>query len=399
MPGIPRWLLVNVDSSLMVTNPDNDGFLESILDDILGILGFRETEHVELGLQMLNTCQIIQIRPGSNDSREFTVIEFLPGPNVEWHEITVTETISEICAALDCADATARPQTKKANANQQRIQTDVKREVVALRDRSVLVALYEATSGANWTNNDKWMTTDPISEWHGVHSFPATPGSLTNLSALMLGGNKLAGSIPAELGKLTNLRGLNLGGNELTGPIPAELGSLTNLIALVLYGNKLAGSIPIELGNLENLTILDLRNNELTGPIPAELGSLTNLSALVLGHNKLAGPIPAGLGNLENLTQLDLGANDLTGAIPVELENLKNLTDLGIDTDTGLCLAKGFPLTSKFATLAQGRGLLVCSDDAGAGPRPFEASASVVGSGELRPVFRSRFWHRLDPVS
>lgn len=323
----PRWLLVNVRSTLMVSNPENDGFLESILDDIRGILNIRGAGEVELGLQMLNTCYIGQLRSSLCDSQYCTVIEMLPGPNVESHEITVSETISEICAVLDCADATARPLTQVADPDEQRIQTDVEGEKVPRRDRGVLVALYEATSGANWTNNDKWMTTDPISEWHGVSSFPATPGSLTNLSALMLRGNELTGSIPAELGKLTNLRGLDLGGNELTGPIPAELGSLTNLTALVLYGNKLAGSIPVELGNLANLT------------------------------------------------------------------------ELGIDTNTGLCLAEGFPLTSQFATLAQRRGLLVCSDDAGAGPRRSEASASVVGGGELRPVFRSRLWRRLDPVS
>ena len=35
-------------------------------------------------------------------------------------------------------------------------------------DRTALVALYNATDGANWTNNTNWLTNEAISEWHGV---------------------------------------------------------------------------------------------------------------------------------------------------------------------------------------------------------------------------------------
>ena len=35
-------------------------------------------------------------------------------------------------------------------------------------DRAVLVALYNATDGANWTNNTNWLTNEAISEWRGV---------------------------------------------------------------------------------------------------------------------------------------------------------------------------------------------------------------------------------------
>ena len=35
-------------------------------------------------------------------------------------------------------------------------------------DRAALVALYNATGGANWTNNDGWLTNAPIGQWHGV---------------------------------------------------------------------------------------------------------------------------------------------------------------------------------------------------------------------------------------
>ena len=100
--------------------------------------------------------------------------------------------------------------------------------------REVLVALYNATDGPNWTNNTNWLTDNDISTWYGVG---VSDGSVT---ALNLGENNLTGELPAELGNLTNLTGLHLTQNALTGSIPSELGNLTNLIALWLWGNQLS---------------------------------------------------------------------------------------------------------------------------------------------------------------
>ena len=38
----------------------------------------------------------------------------------------------------------------------------------AATDRAALVALYNATGGANWGNNGKWLSNAPMGEWHGV---------------------------------------------------------------------------------------------------------------------------------------------------------------------------------------------------------------------------------------
>ena len=241
----------------------------------------------------------------------------------------------------------------------------------AATDRAALVALYNATDGANWLNNGNWLSNAPMGEWHGVTTdsdgrvthlnlrhnqltgeIPAELGNLTNLTHLDLPHNQLTGGIPAELGNLTNLEGLWLQRNQLTGEIPgelgnltnlerlyltntqltgeipAELGNLTNLTQLFLHNNQLSGGIPTELGNLTNLEWLYLFNNQLTGEIPAELGSLTNLERLYLTNNQLTGEIPAELGNLTNLTHLDLPHNQLTGGIPAELGNLTNLVRL-----------------------------------------------------------------------
>ena len=109
-------------------------------------------------------------------------------------------------------------------------------------DRAALVALYNATDGANWTNNTNWLSNEALSEWFGVS---------TDVN-----------------GRVTRLY---LHDNELSGEIPVELGGLASLQELFLFRNGLSGEIPEELGNLTSLTRLHLHQNELSGEIPAEL--------------------------------------------------------------------------------------------------------------------------------
>ena len=239
--------------------------------------------------------------------------------------------------------------------------------------RALLMEFYEATGGANWSNNTNWNTDAPLDEWYGVltisgrvaelallqnrlsGTIPASLGGLTNLFRLELGGNQLSGAIPSSLGGLTNLDVLHLGDNRLSGAIPASLGGLTNLRRLHLYNNRLSGAIPASLGggltNLEqlelffnqlsgaipaslggltNLKQLDFSSNQLSGAIPASLGDLTNLERLWLFSNQLSGAIPASLGGLTNLKQLELFSNQLSGAIPASLGGLTNLESLGL---------------------------------------------------------------------
>ena len=189
-------------------------------------------------------------------------------------------------------------------------------------DKAALMALYNATDGANWSRSDNWGTSAPLDQWHGV-----TVDTNGRVIRLELPENQLSGPIPAELGDLANLEWLDLGRNALTGSIPPELAKLTNLETLDLaYGeNALSGSIPPELGNLTNLTWLRLAGNTLSGSIPQELGQLGNLQRLDLDHNELSGSVPSWLGNLTNLHALDLAGNQLSGSIPPELGKLTNL--------------------------------------------------------------------------
>ena len=195
-------------------------------------------------------------------------------------------------------------------------------------ERDALVALYEATGGPNWANNDNWLTEAPLDQWHGV-----AVNDVGSVSALDLHRNRLEGELPVELSRLVNLTELDLSGNQFTGGLPNWLGDLTSLTALRLGGqffsrSGFTGEIPSELANLTNLTELYLGDNQLSGEIPSALGRLTGLTRLFLNRNQLSGEIPWGLGRLVKLTTLDLGDNQLSGEIPPELGDLTGLTRL-----------------------------------------------------------------------
>ena len=199
-------------------------------------------------------------------------------------------------------------------------------------DRAVLVELYNATGGANWTDNTNWLSEEAMREWHGVNT-----DDEGRVAELFLNENQLNGEIPTELGNLSNLEWLSLWRNQLTGEIPMELGNLSKLQTLWLFNNQLTGKIPTELGNLSNLTQLILHANQLTGEIPTELGNLSNLTQLILHANQLTGEIPTELGNLSNLQRLNLHDNQLTGELPQSLTGLTVLVTLSFCNNAGLC--------------------------------------------------------------
>ena len=135
-------------------------------------------------------------------------------------------------------------------------------------DEKVLIALYDATNGANWntawwkSSSEKFkMRLKGHGRWPGV-----TTDAAKRVTALVLTGNGLSGPLPPILGKLPYLKELRLGGNQLSGPIPNELGELGNLEYLDLHDNQLSGSVPEPLRKLK-LKELRLDGNQLSGPI------------------------------------------------------------------------------------------------------------------------------------
>ena len=168
-------------------------------------------------------------------------------------------------------------------------------------ERDALIALYNSTDGANWSDNTGWLgAVGTECTWEGV----------------TCGGG--------------HVEEVRMWFNQLSGSIPPELGSLSNLVDLSMRGNQLSGSIPPELGNLSSLGELNLSLNQLSGSIPPELGSLSSLEALYLFSNQLSGNIPPELGNLASLAVLDLSSDQLSGVIPDELEDLSGLEQLDL---------------------------------------------------------------------
>ena len=104
-------------------------------------------------------------------------------------------------------------------------------------EREALIAIYNATDGANWRDSTNWLGEPGTEcEWKGVTcqlwdpvKKEALPAESITVSSLKLMLNSLTGSIPRELGNLSNLTHLDLKNNALNGSIPSELGNLTNL--------------------------------------------------------------------------------------------------------------------------------------------------------------------------
>jgi Leucine-rich repeat (LRR) protein len=221
---------------------------------------------------------------------------------------------------------------------------------VAEQDSLALVAIYNSTNGAEWTNNENWLT-GPVEDWYGIEvkdgrvsaidlsgnnlsgPLPTEIGDLTDCLLMNLYTNQISGSLPSEVGNLTRLITLNLRLNKLTGSIPASVGDMTTLVRLYLNSNELTGSIPVTLSNLENLRFLQLNANKLTGAIPKELCALPRIESLYLNQNLLDGEIPDEIGDLTTLVTLSLHLNDFSGSIPATLGNLDQLQYLNLNNN------------------------------------------------------------------
>lgn len=216
-----------------------------------------------------------------------------------------------------------------------------------LRQKKVLVALFEAMGGDTWTKKDGWKKDNvELKNWYGI----TMEGD--HVVSINLSNNNLKGMLPASLGEtlavtralmgantradngdeattratetLTlfgQLRLLDLSNNEISGSIPPEIGNLTQLNNLNLSDNSISGSIPSTIGNLSKLTNLDLSDNNLSGSIPPEVGKLIELKNLDLGNNELTGSVPNELGKLSKLENLKISDNKLTGDISIDLQN------------------------------------------------------------------------------
>ena len=260
-------------------------------------------------------------------------------------------------------------------------------------DGAALTALFDATGGESWQNNDGWLYTEDLGQWHGVTTDAA--GRVTELN---LRDNGLSGELPEELGYLSGLTELDLRDNQLGGALPPELGGLTGLEELYLSSNRFTGALPASLVALTGLTDLWFHDNQFSGELPPALGALPNLESATIWENKstwaescppglladlvalvalyesaggeswaerdnwlsdpavaswsgvsiggdgrvtgldlsengLSGELPPALGSLGSLTQLNLSGNQLGGELPTELGRLIGLTELHLHSN------------------------------------------------------------------
>ncbi|KAF6167610.1 hypothetical protein GIB67_031193 [Kingdonia uniflora] len=142
-------------------------------------------------------------------------------------------------------------------------------------------------------------------------------GNLTSLTNLHISNNKFEGGLPNTLANLCSLQELDLSTNKLTGEISPLLGNSSRCISnslrsLLLGSNRLLGSIPMSLGKFSLFEVLDLQNNKLNGSVPKELGFLSKLNYLSVSNNSLDGVVSEGhFVNLTRLTTLGMSSNPL----------------------------------------------------------------------------------------
>ena len=272
----------------------------------------------------------IQLRASANvqlSESGVTEFYFVVAPQTFTQGITV-----DITGSVNGKEQTIRKQTQKSItvtrsviSSFAAVDTDAELEPEGPTDRDVLIALYDATNGDNWTNHTNWCSDKPLSEWYGVDVDVIRDEN--KVISLRLSNNNLVGSLPEEIGYLIDVQNLDLDNNQLIGGIPASIGKIQQLGGLYMSGNQLTGEIPSEICNLSKLRYCYLYNNQLTGNIPESFGNLSNLKYCYLHNNQLTGNIPESFGNLSNLEYCYLHSNQLTGTVP---ETLANLTKLSV---------------------------------------------------------------------
>jgi hypothetical protein len=196
-------------------------------------------------------------------------------------------------------------------------------------DRAALVALFNATGGANWINKTNWCTDADVSSWYGV-----TVNGEGRVIELNINENNMIGTLPPEIGALTELFSLNLGWNHgFGGTIPREIGNLKKLGGIILTFNAMTGTIPDEFYNLTSLSNVRFDSNNFTGGLSSRIGNLKRLTDFSVAYNHLSGPIPKEIGQLSHICSLRMDSNEFTGEIPDELGNLGDLVEFAISSN------------------------------------------------------------------
>ena len=200
-------------------------------------------------------------------------------------------------------------------------------------DSLALVAIYNASKGAEWTKGN-WDLTQEISTWTGVklnENNRVTELKLTTTVAI-----PEEWKLPDEIAKLTELTDLRINKQKLTGEIPESIFKLSKLQILYLQGNLFTGAIPASISKLTELTQLYVdQNANMSGSIPKEIGQLKKLARLNISQSGIGGEIPVELGQCEGLEQFMAFKCQLSGELP-DIWDLPKLQTVMVHTCPGL---------------------------------------------------------------
>ena len=96
---------------------------------------------------------------------------------------------------------------------------------IPISEKNILTDLYNATNGANWTNNNNWIVDNYVTSWQGV---TVKNGHVSKINLMS---NNLTGSIPSSLNTLLFLEEINISRNSINGELPnfGTISSLNNL--------------------------------------------------------------------------------------------------------------------------------------------------------------------------
>ena len=261
----------------------------------------------------------------------------------------------------------------------------------ALTDREILLKVFEAANGKNWTHQHKWTESPNVCNWYGIvcddevapDGFPVwidddesaddqtddggrrldyyrrnsrllkaaddyagdddfksfnhdddnvdddggTPQSGA-IMAIRLGGNNLNGTLAPEIFDIETLVELDVKDNPYLSVNLEGIGKLKNLQSLYLSDVDMVKADLAGIGEVTSLRELHLTNNNFAGTIPEELYKLTVLDSLFIAFNNFDGPFPTGLYNM-NLTELWAYDNLFTGKLPEDIDTgMPNLRHL-----------------------------------------------------------------------
>jgi len=225
--------------------------------------------------------------------------------------------ITPVCSAIIDAAAIVNIQNNASGCN-----SNAEVKTGCFPDLTALIDIYNATDGANWTDNTGWVDgaagtncTPCDGTWTGI-----TCDANDRVTEILMVFNGLAGPLPASVGDLTHLRIFSLGFNDLTGALPTSLFDLPALERILIRANNLTGGIPSEISNAPALETLVISNNpNLGGTIPATLtdcSTLIFLSAEECGLTGALGNFSGNYGFLTQLERIELNDNNFTGLIP-----------------------------------------------------------------------------------